>query len=74
MEAKEVFKTALTDEQVQNLANYFVTLPSECCMKLWTTLGQGELENTTKLHQATTKDGKKVAIHLVEILTGNSAE
>jgi midasin (ATPase involved in ribosome maturation) len=74
MEAKEVFKTALTDEQVQNLANYFVTLPSECCMKLWTTLGQGDLENTTKLHQATTKDGKKVASHLVEILTGNSAE
>jgi len=74
MEAKEIFKATLNDEQIQNLANYFVSLPSECCMKLWTVLGNGELENTTKLHQATTSDGKKVASHLVEILTGNSAE
>ena len=72
MEAKEIFKTALEDKQIQNLANYFVSLPSECCMKLWTALGNGELENTTKLHQATTTDGKKVASHLVEILTGKS--
>ena len=74
MEAKEIFKTTLEDKQIQNLANYFVSLPSECCMKLWTALGNGELENTTKLHQATTTDGKKVASHLVEILTGKSEE
>jgi len=72
MEAVEVFKDALPAEQVQNLANYFVSLPSECCMKLWTVLGKGHLDNTTALHQATAEGGKKVASHLVEILTGNT--
>ena len=74
MEAKEVFKEELTDTQVQNLANYFVTLPSEIAMKLWTAMGKGEQENTVKIHQATTSDGQRVSSHLVEILTGKPVE
>lgn len=74
MEAKETFKKALSDTQIQNLADYFITLPSECCMKLWTVLGQGELDNTTALHQAQAGCGTKIATHLVTLLTGNTEE
>ena len=74
MEAKEVFKEALSLTQVQNLADYFVTLPSEIAMKLWTAMGKGEQENTVKIHQATTTDGQRVSSHLVEILTGKPVE
>ena len=72
MEASEVFKTALADGQVTNLASYFLTLPSEVAMKLWTVLGAGEVDNTIKLHQATV-NGKAVASYLVELLTGNNS-
>ena len=74
MEAKEVFKKVLSSEQIQNLADYFITLPSECSMKLWTVLGQGELENTTGLHQAQAGCGTRIANHLVQLLTGTPAE
>jgi len=74
MEATNVFKQVLEAPQIQNLADYFISLPSECCMKLWTVLGTGALENTTALHQATSSCDKSVASHLVEILTGNATE
>jgi len=70
MEAKDVFKEDLNKTRVQNLANYFVILPSEVAMKLWTVLGQGKMENTVALHQAKASDGKSVSAHMVEILTG----
>ena len=67
-----MFKSALSDGQVTNLAGYFLTLPSEVAMKLWTVLGAGEVDNTIKLHQATV-NGKAVASYLVELLTGNNS-
>ena len=73
MEAVESFKERLTDGQVQNLADYFLTLPSEVAMKLWTVLGQGEIENTVALHQATGSDGQAVSAYIVELLTGEEA-
>jgi len=60
----------LTDGQTQNLADYFLTLPSEVAMKLWTVLGQGDIENTVALHQATGSDGRAVSGYIVELLTG----
>ena len=71
MEANETFKAEVAEEQIQNLAEYFVTLPSEVAMKIWTILGQGNLNNTVRLHQSEV-DGKPVSQHLVEILTGDS--
>ena len=71
MEAAEVFKTELTEEQVQNLGRYFLTLPSEVAMKLWTVLGNGELNNTVALHQCSV-DGQPVSGYIVELLTGNA--
>ena len=73
MEASDVFASDLNPTQVQNLADYFVALPSEVAMKLWTVMGNGKTENTVALHQATTRDNKSVSAHLVEILTGNEA-
>jgi len=74
MEATEIFSEVLEAAQIQNLANYFVSLPSECAMKLWTVLGTGALDNTTALHQSSSQDGKTIASHMVELLTGNVAE
>jgi hypothetical protein len=70
MEAKSVFAQVLDLNQTQNLADYFLTLPSEVAMKLWTVLGQGDIENTVALHQATGSDGRAVSGYIVELLTG----
>jgi hypothetical protein len=62
----------LTEAQIANVAEYFVTLPSEVAMKLWTVVGDSEnIGNTIALHKATTADGRSVSDHLVEILGGN---
>ena len=70
-EAVEVFKDELSAERTQNLANYFVTLPSEVAMKLWTVLGDSDnVDNVVALHRATADTGVKVSDHLVTILGG----
>ena len=71
LEASERFMQAMADEQVQNLANYFVTLPSEAAMKLWTVLGKGDNENVIALHKSEASDGTKVSARMVEMLTGD---
>ena len=71
MEAAEVFNADLTEEQVLNLGRYFLTLPSEVAMKLWTVLGNGALNNTVTLHQCVV-DGTPVSAHIVELLTGDA--
>ena len=73
MEATEIFKTRLSDVQTQNLADYFLTLPSEVAMKLWVVLGQGDIENTVALHQATGSNGRAVSGYIVELLTGEES-
>ncbi len=40
--AKGVFDEKLSDDRLQNLANYFVTLPSEIAMTLWQAMGTTE--------------------------------
>jgi hypothetical protein len=75
-EGAESFKEELEQALVDNLAKYFVMLPSEVAMKLWTVLGQGHLNNTIKLHQttiedATTGEQRSVSDYLVEILAGD---
>jgi hypothetical protein len=73
-EASGVFKEDLTEAQITNLAEYFVALPSEVAMKLWTVLGDTDnINNVVALHKAETSDGKRVSDHLVEILGGGDA-
>ncbi len=74
-EASEIFADRLSDVQVTNLAEYFVRLPSEIAMKLWTVLGDADnMDNVVALHKANTLDGKRVSDHLVEILGGNTED
>jgi midasin (ATPase involved in ribosome maturation) len=70
-EAAECFKEELEQDQVDNLARYFITLPSEVAMKLWSVLGNGEINNTIKLHQSQV-DGESVSDYLVKILAGDT--
>jgi uncharacterized membrane protein YukC len=70
MEATDTFVEPLAEEQIQNLTNYFVTLPSEAAMKLWTVLGKGDNQNVIALHKATSDDGTKVSARMVQMLTG----
>ena len=51
MEAAGVFNEELPADQIANVAQYFVTLPSEVAMKLWTVMGNGDLQNTINVHQ-----------------------
>ena len=69
-EAAESFKEELEQERVNNLARYFIMLPSEVAMKLWSVLGNGALNNTIKLHQSEV-DGNSVSDYLVKILAGD---
>ena len=72
MEAAGTFSTVLSDEQVQHLADYFVTLGSEPAMKIWTAVGKGEQDNVIKLHKSVASNGDKVATRLVTLLTGDN--
>ena len=68
-EAEEIFKEELEQDQIDNLARYFIMLPSEVAMKLWTVMGKGEVNNTVKLHK-TDVDGESVSKHFVKMING----
>ena len=70
-EASNIFKGELEQDKMDNLARYFISLPSEVAMKLWSVLGNGEINNTIKLHQSVV-DGNSVSEYLVKILAGES--
>ena len=74
MEQSGGLENKLSEERVQNLANYYITLPSEVAMKLWTILGQGHQANSVALHQSKTAGGKSVSAFIVELLTGEEAK
>ena len=69
--AKGCFDDKLEDNLLQNLANYFVSLPSEIAMTLWQAKGQTDSAtyNVAKLHSISASCGKKVQDFIVEILT-----
>jgi len=69
MEAEDVFSKELDGSEIKNLGSYFLTLPSEVAMKLWTVMGLGDIKNTVNLHQCKV-DGSSVSTYLVELLTG----
>ena len=70
-EAEETFKNELPQDQIDNLARYFIMLPSEVAMKLWTVMGKGEVNNTVKLHK-TDVDGESVSKHFVKMINGDN--
>lgn len=70
-EAENTFKDELSQDQIDNLARYFIMLPSEVAMKLWTVMGKGEVNNTVKLHK-TDVDGESVSKHFVKMINGDN--
>ena len=60
---------ALKADATVNLARYFMDIPSEPAMKLWSAIGAANSDNAIALHGSTV-DGKSVGAYLVEILTG----
>lgn len=70
-EAENTFKDELPQEQIDNLARYFIMLPSEVAMKLWTVMGKGEVNNTVKLHRSDV-DGESVSKHFVKMINGDN--
>ena len=78
MEANGTFTEELSENQVQNLVDYFVMLPSEVAMKLFTVIGNAGEEgqqNVIKLHGATTTTCKRQFSRIiVELLTGEDPE
>ena len=61
------------EKEIKNVGAYFLTLPSEVAMKLWTVIGNGEIKNTVALHQCEVKKQSGSA-YIVELLTGKNAE
>ena len=71
MKAKDLFKSPLTAIRLGNLAEYFVSLPSEIAMTIWTAIGKGKCsENITGFHGTVTKSGVKVNMHIVKLMNG----
>jgi len=74
MATSSTFVENLSETQVSNLAEYFVSLPSEVAMKLWTVMGDADnTDNVIALHKCMTSTGLRVSEHLVEILGGGDA-
>jgi len=78
MEAQGTFEEILPEEQIQNLVDYFVKLPSEVAMKLFTVIGNaGEngQQNVIQLHGSTSRVcGRQFSRIIVELLTGSDPE
>ncbi len=71
-EAEETFSDELPQEHIDNLARYFVMLPSEVAMKLWTVMGKGDVNNTVALHKSEV-DGQSVSKHFVRLINGDDS-
>ncbi|MFM1839993.1 MAG: hypothetical protein RIR47_42 [Bacteroidota bacterium] len=65
-------KPTLTASQVQNLVDYWVTLPSEPAMKLFKQMGSLNVGNCSLLHGSTSRSGVTFKARLVLVLTGKA--
>ena len=71
-----MLEMALTNHQLTNLANYFVTLPSEAAASFWMVFcGKAEDDyqnpNMISFNKTQAHNGLRVAEHYATILTGN---
>ena len=72
-QAASSFTEPLSDEKMQNVVNYFVTLPSEVAMKLWGVLGEGPQENVVALHRGESADGQQVSTMMVKMFASTNS-
>ena len=73
MKSKEIFSERLSDTRLENLAKYFVSLPSEIVMVLWQSLAQTD-ESTYNIAKlwAIEVDGVIIQDFVVGILNAES--
>lgn len=62
----------LSDAAIKNLADYWITLPSEVAMKLFTELGKQNVQQSIVFHKTVASNGVKCGDFLVRILTGKN--
>ena len=69
--AKKSFEREMPIEQLQNIAEYFITLPSEIAMTLWKIMGASPegTKNIPKMYPLKTKSGVTMNDFMVSILT-----
>jgi len=73
LDASGVCKEEVAEDKLENLAGYFVSLPSEAAMKLWNVLaGENSIQaNVINFHKQAAGD-ISVGAHLAKILGGDS--
>jgi len=51
MDDLNIFEESIPEEHIANVAEYFVSLPSEAAMKLWCVIGAGDKKNVVRFHK-----------------------
>jgi len=64
--------TTLDAAVLRNLADYWLTLPSEVAMKVFTEIGKQNVTQSIAFHKTTASNGVKCGDHLVRLLTGKN--
>jgi hypothetical protein len=74
--AEKFFHKHISQEEAQNTAEYFVTMPSEVAMVLWNHFADEgvEVKNSNKLHKCKLKDGSTVIEYFIKVLSGHQKE
>lgn len=67
LDEEGVFNNVLPQDQIDNLARYFVSLPDELAFELWRIMGKGEANNIVNLHK-TEIDGENVSKYFVKVI------
>ena len=71
MKEQKVFEEVMNETRVQNLADYFVSLPSEIAMTIWTNIGQAKVsDNIINFHKSSSSAGELVKNHIVKLMNG----
>lgn len=64
--------STLEASALKNLVDYWLTLPSEVSMKLFTELGKQNVQQSIVFHKTVGSNGTKAGDHLVKLLTGTN--
>jgi midasin (ATPase involved in ribosome maturation) len=77
MESAGVYENLLTDNQTQNIVDYFVELPSEIAVKLFVLVGDSVQENSIKMHGCAPTNrpsGFSMGVYIAELYTGKKEQ
>ena len=69
MEASGIFNTLLSESNLSNLAGYFVSIPGEMAMKLFSIVGKSPLRENILSFHGTEVEGKRIGDHVVSLVS-----